>query len=84
MQMLDVALEKVTKETVVNCFAKAGISKEKEVKSLSEADDPFKDLQEQLVKLAVHAPEFFPEGTTAADVVFAADSVINTEPVMTV
>ena len=83
MRMLDVAWEKVTKETVVNCFAKAGISKEKQVESLSEADDPFKDLQEQLDKLAVHAPEFFPKGTTAVDVVFAEDSVINTEPVMT-
>ena len=50
---------------------------------MSEADDPFKDLQEQLDKLAVHAPEFFPEGTTAADVVSAGDFVINTEPVMT-
>ena len=81
MRMLDVTWGKVTKETVVNCFAKAGISKEKQVESLSEADDPFKDLQEQLDKLAVHAPEFFPEGTTAADVVSADDSVIN--PVMT-
>ena len=50
---------------------------------MSEADDPFKDLQEQLDKLAVHAPEFFLEGNTAADVVSADDSVINTEPVMT-
>ena len=83
MRILDVAWGKVTKETVVNCFAKAGISKEKQVQSLPEADDPFKDLQEQLDKLAVHAPEFFPEGTTAADVVSADDSVINTEPVMT-
>ena len=80
MRMLDVAWGKVTKETVVNCFAKAGISKEKQVESLSEADDPFKDLQEQLDKLAVHAPEFFPEGTTDDT---ADDSVINTEPVMT-
>ena len=83
MRMLDVAWGKLTKETVVNCFAKAGISKEKQVESLSEADDPFKDLQEQLDKVAVHAPEFFPKGTTAADVVSADDSVINTEPVMT-
>ena len=50
---------------------------------MSEADDPFKDLQEQLDKLAVHAPEFFTEGITAADVVYADDSVINMEPVMT-
>ena len=41
MRMLDVAWGEVTKETVVNCFAKAGISKEKQVESLSEADDPF-------------------------------------------
>ena len=33
-------------------------------------------------KLPVHTPEFFPEGTTAADVVSADDSVKNTEPVM--
>ena len=46
MRMLEVAWEKVIKETVVNCFAKAGISKEKQVESLSEADDPFRDLQE--------------------------------------
>ena len=83
MRMLDVAWGKVTKDTDIICFAKACISKEKQVKSLSEADDPFKDLQEQLDKLAVHAPEFFPKGTTAADVVSANDSVINTEPVMT-
>ena len=83
MRMLDVAWGKVTKETVINCFAKAGISKEKQVESLSEADNPFKDLQGQLDKLPVHAPEFFPEGTTAADVVSADDSVINTEPMMT-
>ena len=77
MQMLDVAWGKVTKEMVVNCFTKAGISKEKQVESLSEADGPFKDLQEQLDKLAVHAPEFFPERTTAADIVSADDSTRN-------
>ena len=75
--------EKLQKKRIVNCFAKAGISKEKQVESLSEADDPFKDLQEQLDKLAVHAPEFFLEGATATDVVSADDSVINTKPVMT-
>ena len=36
-------------------------------------NDPFKDLQEQLDTLAVHAPDFFPEGTTVSDVVSADD-----------
>ena len=70
-------------ETIVNCFAKAGISKEKQSEALLDAEDPFKDLQEELDKLSVHAPHFFPEGTCANDVVSADDSVINTEPILT-
>ena len=65
MQMLDLAWGKVTTKTVVNCFEKAGISKEKQSEALLDADDPFIDLQEQLDKPAVSNPEFFPEGTTA-------------------
>ena len=48
-----------------------------------DADDPFKDLQEQLDKLAVYNPEFFPEGTTANDIVSVDDSLTSTEPLMT-
>ena len=62
MQMLDVAWGKVTTKIVVNCFEKAGISKEKQSEVLLDAGDPFKDLQEQLDKLAVYNPKFFPEG----------------------
>ena len=47
------------------------------------ADDPFKDLQEQLDKLAVHKPKFFPEGTTANDIVSVFDFLTSTEPLMT-
>ena len=57
MQMLDLAWENVITKTVVNCFEKAGISKEKQFKALLDADDPYKDLQEQLDKLAVYNPE---------------------------
>ena len=32
--------------------------------ALLNTDDRFKDLQEQLDKLAVYNPKFFPEGTT--------------------
>ena len=83
MQMLDLAWEKVTTKTVVKCFEKAGISKEKQSETLLDADDPFKDLQEQLAKLAVYNPEFFPEGTTANDIVSVDDSRTSTEPLMT-
>ena len=83
MQMLDVAWGKVTTKTVVNCFEKAGISKEKQSEALLDADDPFKDLQEQLDKLAIYNPKFFPEGTTANDIVSVDDSVTGTEPLMT-
>ena len=83
MQMLDLAWGKVTNKTVVNCFEKAGISKEKQSKALLDPDDPFKDLQEQLDKLAVYNPEFFPEGTTANDIVSVDDSLTSTESLMT-
>ena len=45
--------------------------------------EPFKDLQEQLDKLAVYNLNFFPEGTTANDIVSVDDSVTSTEPLMT-
>ena len=69
MQMLDVAWGKVTTTTVVNCFENAGISNEKQSEALLDADNPFKDLQEQFDKLSVYNPKLFPEGTTANDIV---------------
>ena len=68
---------------IINCFEKAGIPKEKQSEALLDADDPFKDLQEQLDKLAVYNPEFFPEGTTANDIASVDDSLTSTEPLMT-
>ena len=38
-------------------------------------NDPFKDLQEQVDKLAVYNPKLFPEGTTANDIVSVDDSL---------
>ena len=50
MQMLDPSWGKVTTKTVVNCFEKFGISKEKQSEALLDADSPFKGLHEQLDK----------------------------------
>ena len=83
VQILDLAWEKVTTKTVVSCFEKARISKEKQSEALLDADDPFKDLQEQLDKFAIYNPEFLPEGTTTNDVVSVDDSLTSTEPLMT-
>ena len=83
MQMLDVAWGKVSTKTVVNCFEKAEILNEKQFEALLDADDPFKHLQEQLDMLAVYNPNFFPEGTTANDIVSVDDSLTSTEPLMT-
>ena len=74
---------KVTTKTVGNYFEKAGISKGKQSEALLDADNPFKDLQEQLDKLAVYNPEFFLEGTTANDIVSVDNSLTSTEPLMT-
>ena len=83
MQMLCIAWRKVTTKTVVNCFEKARISKKRQSKALLDADDPFKDLQEQLDKLEVYNPKFFPEVTTDNDIVSVDDSLTSSEPIMT-
>ena len=41
----------VSETTIVNCFAKAGLSSENQDKAASDEDDPFKDLVRELTKL---------------------------------
>ena len=57
MKMLDLAWQKAKISTIVNCFSKAGISKEQHKSALLD-DDPFKDLQEQIEKLGTSAPDY--------------------------
>ena len=78
MKMLDLAWQKVKTSTIVNCFAKAGISKDQQKSAKSDDDDPFRDLQNQIKKLG----EFYPPGTTA-DVVSADENVVCTVPLLT-
>ena len=48
MTLLTAAWESVSQETLVNCFKKAGIISESQVRSQSDDDDPFKLLDVQL------------------------------------
>ena len=62
MKMLVLAWESVTEETIINCFSKAGISKDQQVAAINDNDDPFKALTEEIeclraLKLDL-APEF--------------------------
>ena len=65
---------------IINCFAKAGISKDQQKSARSDDDeDPFRDLQNLIEKLG----EFYPPATTAEDVVSVDENVVCTVPLLT-
>ena len=76
--MLNLAWQKVKNFNIVNCFAKAAISKDQQESAQSDDDDPFRDLQNQIEKLG----EFYPPGTTADDVLSADENVVCTLPLL--
>ena len=80
--MLDVAQRKPKAETIGNCFAESEISKKKQDDALLDADDRFKDLQDQSDKLASHTSELFLGVTTVKGVLSMKDFVSTTEPIM--
>lgn len=80
--MLDVAQRKGKAESIGNYFAESVISKKKQDDALLDADDRFKDLQDQLDKLASHTSELFLGVTTVKGVLSMKDFVNTTEPIM--
>lgn len=71
MILLTAAWDCVSRETVVNCFKKAGISTENQELSQSDYDDPFKLLAEQL--------EEFQDRSESPLVDFTVDDYINAD-----
>ena len=70
----------LTKETIINCFRKAGITPTVQQAAIADSDDPFKDLQESLNELRQIASSMVPDNVTATTLVSLDDEVITTAP----
>ena len=64
------AWDRVSTETI-NCFEKAGISRETQENAINDSDDPFKALAEEINELREKEPELVPTDMTVDDVVDA-------------
>ena len=76
MKILADSWEVVSKETIINCFRKAGITPA----VISDSDDPFKDLQESLNDLRKADSSMVPDDVTVTALVSLDDDVIATAP----
>ena len=84
MQMLCSAWDSVDSSTIVNCFAKCGISSESQEAAVSDKDDPFKELQDEIDHLRECHPGSVPDDIDAAVFVEVDEDVVSTEPPLTV
>ena len=58
------AWKSVTKERIINCFSKAGISKDQQRAVVNNDDDAFKALIEEIKSLRARKPDLAPEFTS--------------------
>ena len=65
MTMLEQSWSTLPDTTVINCFKKAGISKESQQYSIQDTDDPFVQLSEMLDELRALDPNLAPESFNA-------------------
>ncbi|XP_037803619.1 tigger transposable element-derived protein 6-like [Penaeus monodon] len=65
MKLLADSWELVAKETIINCFRKAGIPPDGQQAAIDDSDDPFKDLQESLINLTKADSSMVPNEVTA-------------------
>ena len=75
-------MNRVTKDTVQNCFKRAGISKDAQADAVEEIDDPFKSLQSDLDELRLLDQSFVSDGTTAEDYTDTDKNLVVTESVL--
>ena len=82
-QLLVSAWNEASQTTIVNCFKKAKISEKDQTIAISDEDDPFKEIDENLKELREKEPSLVPENMTAEDFANADDAVITTSLTLT-
>ena len=80
MKILADSWEVVSKETIINCFRKAGSTPAVQQTAISDSGDPFKDLQESLNDLRKADSSMVPDDVTTTALVSLDDDVIATAP----
>lgn len=65
MKILADSWEVIAKETIINCFRKAGITPSAHQAAIADSDDPFKDLQECLNEMRQLDSTMVPDNVTA-------------------
>ena len=80
--MLVSAWNSVSIETIVNCFRKAGISPANQEAAIA-ADDPFKDLQDEIDVLRNVPPDLVPEDVNASSLINVDSEVSAVQPPLT-
>ena len=80
MNILTDSWEVVTKETIISCFRKAGISPAVQQAAIADSDDPFKDLQESLNDLRKADLSMVQNDVTATALVSLDNGVMGAAP----
>ena len=83
LQLLVSAWNEVSQTTIVNCFKKTKISEKDQTIAISDEDDPFKEINENLNKLQKKEPSLVPENMTAEDFATTDDAVLTTSSTLT-
>ena len=83
MKLLTLSWEDVTENTVQNCFAKARISTDDQLRAQNDLDNPFIELRSSTEELKEQNSEEFLDDTSPEELTNLDDSVVATEPVLT-
>ena len=81
--MLVSAWNEVSQTTIVNCFKKAKISEKDATIAINDEDDPFKEINKNLIELREKESSLVPENMTAEGFATADDAVITTSSTLT-